>query len=263
MANIHSKNIIITGASYGIGESLARIIAQKGGNPILIARTEDKLQKLQQQVIKEFNVRCSYYVVDLTDIESWQACLDRIIAEYSQIDAIINNAGYGIFKTVEQTEWEEVERMFQLNVFALIKGTHHLLPHFIQNRHGHVINIASQAGKIATPKSAVYGATKHAVIGFTNALRLEVENQGVLVTSVNLGPIRTNFYKVADPSGKYQQSIRKIMLNPEYVANKIVAILFERKREVNMPQWMNFGSKCYQIFPNMLERLLKNKFYKK
>ncbi|MCT2537460.1 SDR family oxidoreductase [Aquibacillus koreensis] len=263
LSNIQSKNIIITGASSGIGHMMAIQVAKQGGNPILVARTEARLKKLQEQLVDTYDVDCRFYVVDLLDLQAWNNCLHKIVEDVQQIDAIINNAGFGIFDYIEKSDWNKIESMVQLNILALIRAVHQLLPHFIERKQGHIINIGSQAGKIATPKSAVYSATKHAVIGFTNALRLEVEEKGIFVTSVNLGPVRTNFFELADPSGTYQHSVDRFMLDPETVAKKVVGILFTNKREINMPRWMSAGSKMYQLFPSLMERLLKNQFNRK
>ena len=83
------------------------------------------------------------------------------------------------------------------------------------------------------------------------------------MTTVNLGPVKTNFFNVADPFGNYQQSVEKYMLDPNDVAEKIVKVLFTNKREINMPKWMDVGSRFYQVFPSLIERLLKSQFNKK
>lgn len=263
MSTLKGKNIIVTGASSGIGEMIARFIAEGGGSPILVARSELKLRTLQQEISNVYSVPCNYYTVDLTNLEQWRDGLNKIINDYSRVDAIVNNAGIGIFDFIENIKWEDIERMFQLNVFALMQGIHQILPHFEQNKQGHIINIASQAGKISTPKSSIYGATKHAVIGYTNALRLEVASKGIYVTTVNLGPVRTNFFDMADPTGSYQQSVDRFMLDPAYVARKVVGGLFKPKREINLPYWMDIGSRVYQMFPNLIEKLLKHQFNRK
>src|SRR5690625_7873825 len=100
---------------------------------------------------------------------------------------------------------------------------------------GHIVNIASQAGKLATPKSSASAATKHAVLGFTNALRLEAVKEGVQVTAANLGPVRTSFFKTADPEGAYQKNVAQYRLAPDYGARKVGRHWLTSKRETNMP----------------------------
>ncbi|MDC3415445.1 SDR family NAD(P)-dependent oxidoreductase [Aquibacillus salsiterrae] len=263
MTLIKDNKIIITGASSGIGEQLAKQIAKHGGIPIMLARNEQRLAKIHQEIWDDYQIDCEYYVVDLTNLDSYRQALDHLLENNNQIAALINNAGVGKFDYVDEAKNEDNEMMIQLNVLAMIEGVRVMLPHFVSNKWGHIINIGSQAGKIATPKSAVYSATKHAVIGFSNGLRLEVQDKGVFVTTVNIGPVKTNFFSVADPSGNYQQAVKRFMLDPEDVAIKVVDALFTPKREINLPKWMDAGSKLYQLFPGLMERFLKKQFNKK
>ncbi|WP_042145811.1 SDR family oxidoreductase [Paucisalibacillus sp. EB02] len=261
--NYQGKKVVVTGASSGIGEMLVRRIAANGGTPIMLARSLDKLRQLQQQIKEEYNIRAFYYKVDLTDDEEMNEVIASVIREHHVIHALVNNAGTGIFQYVEHTKWNDVELMFRLNVLAVIRMTKLFIPHFKANNEGHIVNIASQAGKISTPKSAVYASTKHAILGFTNALRQELADYHINVTAVNLGPVKTNFFSHADPDGNYQKSVAKYMLDPEKVALKIGENLFTRKREINMPMWMDIGSRFYQLFPGMMEKVLKKQFNKK
>lgn len=258
-----NKKVIVTGASSGIGERLVWHIAQNGGIPIMLARSIDQL-KSQQQLLKQAFQTTSYvYQIDLQNEKELDIVIEQILKEHEQIHGLINSAGVGIFDFVKDMQWQDVEWMFQLNVFALMRITKRLILHFSHYRQGHIINIASQAGKLATPKSAVYASTKHAVLGFTNALRLEVANKGIYVTAVNLGPVRTNFFITADPNGSYQKNVERYMLDPDNVAQKVVCYLFTDKREINLPGWMEMGSKLYQLFPKTMERLLEKQFNKK
>ncbi|WP_174613668.1 SDR family NAD(P)-dependent oxidoreductase [Virgibacillus ihumii] len=260
---IAGKKIIITGASSGIGERIAWQIAENGGIPIMVARSINKLKNQQMQIKKVCQVDSYAYQADLLNQKELVNVINQIISDHTQIHGLINNAGAAVFDYVRNMLWSDVEQMFQLNVFALMQGTKCLLPHFMQHNEGHIINVASQAGKIATPKAAVYAATKHAVLGFTNSLRLETTEYNIRVTSVNLGPVNTNFFAGADPTGDYQKNIERYMLNPDKVAVKVVKALFTDKREINLPGWMELGSKLYHLFPRALERLLKKQFDKK
>ncbi|MEN2766059.1 SDR family NAD(P)-dependent oxidoreductase [Ornithinibacillus xuwenensis] len=260
---LSGKNIIVTGASSGIGEMLVKQIAANGGIPIMLARSIDKLRQLQKQLKEAYQIDSHYYKVDLTNDHEVDEVIHRILDDHQHIHGLVNNAGSGVFNFVKETSVEEVQLMFQLNVLAVIRVTKLILPHLIEKGEGHIVNIASQAGKIATPKSAVYASTKHAIIGFTNALRQEVANHNIQVTTVNLGPVRTNFFSHADPEGNYRKNVEAYMLDPIQVATKITSHLFTNKREINMPWWMEFGSKLYQLFPSMMEKILKKQFNKK
>ncbi|WP_053219321.1 SDR family NAD(P)-dependent oxidoreductase [Virgibacillus senegalensis] len=260
---IAGKKIIVTGASGGLGEQIAKKIAQQGGVPILIARSEDTLRKLANELSETHQTNIPFYTADLTEIDQLEGVLADILEKHQPIQGLVNNAGFGVFDFFQDAQWSEVENMLKLNVIALVKVVHQLLPHLLQNQYGHIVNIASQAGKIATPKSSVYSASKHAVIGFSNALRLEVEQKGIWVTTVNPGPIATSFFDHADPSGEYRQAVGKYMLKADKVADQVVLNLFRKKREINLPRWMEFGSRLYQFSPGWMEKLLKNQFNKK
>ncbi|GAA5415435.1 putative oxidoreductase SA2266 [Paraliobacillus ryukyuensis] len=263
MRNFSNKRILLTGASSGIGKELAQALALRGANLILVARSTNKLLELKQTLEEAYAIDCAIYTVDLSKNEDWVKVLEEIKRKYPKIDALINNAGYGLFDQVEDVKTSDVEHMFQVNVFSLIESVKQLLPSFLNARRGHIINVASFAGKIATPKSSVYGATKHAVVGFSNALRLEVEQHGVYVTTVNLGPVRTNFFHIADPSGGYQQNVDRFMIEPSDVVRAIINSLFIRKREINLPRWMELGNRLYHLFPTLSERLLASQFNQK
>lgn len=260
---VASKKVIITGASSGIGERLVWHIARNGGVPIMLARSIDKLEAIQHQISEAFGIQASIYQVDLRDTAKRNVVFEQIFVDHASIHGLINNAGSGLFEYVESMNWEEAKKMFELNVFALMQGTQQVLTHFQSEGGGHIVNIASQAGKMATPKSSIYAATKHAVLGFTNALRMEVASKNIVVTAVNLGPVRTNFFVDADPTGSYQVKVAPFMLDPDRVARKIVSHLFKKKREINMPVWMEFGSKLYTLFPTAMEFILKSQFDKK
>lgn len=263
MKGFQNKKVVITGGSGGLGERIAWRVAENGGVPIIIARSQRNLEKVQREIRTKYNINSFWYQADLANNGEIEKVLHDVIKDQGTIHALVNNAGFGKFSLVEESNWEETQRMFQLNVFALIQGIEAILPHFRKNEAGHIINIGSQAGKIATPKSAAYAATKHAVLGYTNALRLEVEGTGIHVTSVNIGPMRTNFFETADPSGNYLLAVGKFMLDPDVVAKKIVRTLFKRRREINMPLWMEGGSRLYHLFPSLIEQMLRGQFNKK
>ncbi|WP_284140325.1 MULTISPECIES: SDR family oxidoreductase [unclassified Virgibacillus] len=260
---IKDKKIIVTGASSGLGKEIAWKIAANGGVPIMISRSMDKMQLEMEQIKTTYGIQSYCYEADLEDEGAIEAIVYTIIEEQQTIHALINNAGIGFFQYIKEMEWKQVERMFQLNTFAVMHLTRLLLPHFLARKEGHFITVASQAAKLATPKASYYAASKHAILGYTNALRLELSKDPIKVTAVNLGPVRTNFFAVADPEGTYVKNIEKYMLDPEQVAIKIVNRLFTNKREINMPYWMELGSKLHYLFPNIMETLLHKQFHQK
>ncbi|MFE8702573.1 SDR family NAD(P)-dependent oxidoreductase [Cytobacillus sp. FJAT-54145] len=257
------KTIFITGASGGIGAEMARLCAGRGANLALFARSLQKLEDLKKELESCYQVRVNVYQLDVSDTDSVKETFPKAISELGGVDILVNNAGFGVFREAHEASVDEVTGMFNVNVVGLIACSSVVLPYMRDQRSGHIINIASQAGKIATPKSSVYSATKHAVLGYTNSLRMELSNLNVFVTAVNPGPIATNFFAIADEKGTYVKNVQKFMLQPEFVAKKVVDAMFTRTREINLPRWMNFGSAIYVLFPGLFEkiagRMLKQK----
>ncbi|WP_210365659.1 SDR family oxidoreductase [Bacillus sp. REN3] len=263
MQSLTGKNIIITGASGGIGAEIARLCAERGANLVLLARGIDKLQALKGELESMHSVKVDVHQLDVSDTDAIKAMFGMVLSEIGHADILVNNAGFGIFDLAHEAKIEEIKSMFAVNVIGLMACTSMVLPGMKQRRSGHIINIASQAGKIATPKSSVYSATKHAVLGYTNSLRMELAEDNVFVTSVNPGPIATNFFNIADKQGTYVKNVERFMLQPEYVARQVVDRMMTKTREINLPRWMNAGSIFYSLFPRAFERLGKKAFNQK
>lgn len=260
---LKGKHVVITGASSGIGEKIALMVAELGARPILLARSIDKLQTISEQINQKTGANSLFFQLDVSDIEQVQKVFSQIKLEAGHIDILVNNAGFGVFDSFHEADFTDIEKMFQVNVLGLMACTKEVLPVMMAQNSGHIINIASQAGKLATPKSSGYSATKHAVLGFTNSLRLELSKTNIHVSAVNPGPIETNFFTIADKSGNYVKNVNRFMLKSDYVANKIVQLMLTPKRELNLPGWMNVGSTVYNLIPGLAERFLGGFFDKK
>ena len=169
---------VITGASSGIGTALARQLAREGHHLVLAARRDDRLAMLEQELraagATALAVRC-----DVTKRDEAEELIHRTVREFGRIDVLVNNAGRGHFSSVEDTTDEMIENMFAVNVYALWHTTRPALTYMRARGSGHIINIASMAGKIAFPYNSAYVAAKHACVGFTHALRLELAETGI------------------------------------------------------------------------------------
>ncbi|MBU8907831.1 SDR family NAD(P)-dependent oxidoreductase [Desertibacillus haloalkaliphilus] len=257
------KVIVITGASSGIGAQLAYDLASYGATPVLLARSVDKLETHCSQIEQKTGVKPDYYQLDVTSLEDVQATFLAIFHEHKHIDVLVNNAGFAIFDSFLDADLSELKAMFDVNVYGMMACTKAVLPSMIERNQGHIINIGSLAGKLATPKSSGYAATKHAVLGFTNGVRLELQQTNVHVTSVNPGPIKTPFFETADQTGTYVKNVERMMLEPTYVSSKIIDVIRRPKREVNVPTWMSIGTIFYQLFPGLIEKFGGKKFNQK
>lgn len=261
--DLEGKTVVITGASSGLGEHIAYKCAENKARLFLLARNEDRLNRVAHRIREEYGVDCTIMAMDVSDLRKIPAIFETIFEEVEAVDVLINNAGYGLFAEAENLQVTDLERMFSINVLGLISCTKAVIPSMRERQFGHIINIASQAGKLATPKSSAYAATKHAVLGFTNSLRMEMSRFGVYVTAVNPGPIRTEFFQHTDPEGVYIKSLGRVVLEPEKVARKIVQVIFTKKREINLPWWMNWTSILHALMPDTVERLGRKAFFKK
>ncbi|WP_066312580.1 SDR family oxidoreductase [Bacillus sp. FJAT-29814] len=260
---VNGKNIVITGASGGIGAEIARLCAASGANLVLLARSIDKLQQLESELEQKYQINVEVFQLDVANTDQVKQVFEQIFASVGDVDILVNNAGFGVFREAHEARIDEIKGMFEVNVVGLMACTSMVLPKMRARRYGHIINIASQAGKIATPKSSVYSASKHAVLGYTNSLRMELDGFNIGVTSVNPGPIATNFFTIADEKGTYVKNVQKFMLKPEYVAQKVVSSMLTKTREINLPRWMNMGSVVYVLFPRLFERIGKRVLNKK
>ena len=186
--------------------------------------------------------------------------VEELYQRYGQIDILVNNAGYGIFEEFDQITNEQIHAMFEVNTFALMNLSRLIGTHMKEAGKGHIVNIVSMAGLVATAKSSLYSATKFASIGFSNALRLELMPFGVHVTTVNPGPIRTTFFDQADPDGTYVKAVDRYILEPDFVAKKIVKNFGKPKRELNLPWLLNLTHKLYTLFPRISDKLASKMF---
>ncbi|RYL94816.1 SDR family oxidoreductase [Sporolactobacillus sp. THM7-4] len=251
---LENKIIVITGASSGVGREIAIECAAKGAIVLLLARRLDKLVAVEKKIEQNGLGKSRSFAVDVSDMKQVERVFAEIVVQFHRIDVLINCAGFGKFEPLTEADLDEARKMFSVNVIGLMACTKSVLPVMFRQEAGQIVNIASIAGKIATPKSTVYSATKHAVLGFTNALRMEVEDRGITVTAVNPGPIQTAFFAKADPEGSYLSHVEKFMLQPGYVAQRTVQAIEKRKREVNLPWYMGLGAKLYQLSPSLFEK---------
>ena len=209
-----TQTILITGTSSGFGEATARLFAARGWNVIATMRNPEASNALQLGD----NVLVTR--LDVEDLDTIEAAISEGIARFGRIDALVNNAGYGLFAVFEGASREAVKRQFDVNVFGVMDVTRAILPHFRSNRKGTIINISSGAGVVGFPMASLYSASKFAVEGFTEALGYELSGLGITVKLVEPGgapstgfmarsgsegapiPVATDYYPFLDHIGK-------------------------------------------------------------
>ena len=180
---------LVTGASSGIGEATALRLLRDGFVVYGAARRVEKMAGLVAQGGQAL-------ALDVTDEASMEAAVETILAAHGRIDVLVNNAGYGSYGAVEDVPLDEARRQVEVNLFGLARMTQLVLPAMRAQRSGTIVNVSSIGGKIYTPLGAWYHATKHAVEGFSDALRFEVAEFGIRVVIVEPGAISTEFVDV-------------------------------------------------------------------
>jgi hypothetical protein len=189
---------LITGASSGIGAAFAKELAARKYDLVLVARSQDKLEALAQQVEQEHKIHTEVIVKDLTLPSAAQELFDVVCQKGLAIDLLINNAGFGDYGAFAERNLAKQTQMIQLNVIALMELTHLFLAGMRQRRSGKIINVASIAAYQPLPYLSVYGATKAFVLSFTEAIWAENKDSGIKILALCPGPTESQFFEVAE-----------------------------------------------------------------
>lgn len=249
------KIIVITGASGGIGQATAYLCAKKGWTVVLIGRAEKTLIKIHTEVSK-YNSESRYFLLDVTSQEKVRKTIQEILNHYGKVDAWVNNAGYGLFSSLEEANLQDYHGMMEANYFGTVYCTKGILPTLIKQKQGVIINVASVGGLIATAKSGGYSASKAATIQFTRCMRQEVRGTGIRVFSINPGPVETPFFDHNLASRQYRDKVKTFMISPEKVAQAIVKGIEKGNHDIILPWYMGIGSKLYHLFPRFYEKVI-------
>lgn len=260
---LQDKVVVVTGGPAGLGEQICYEAARQGAIVVTCARRINLIGKVKENCMEISGQPAYALQLDVSNPESVDIFFERLKSEVGEVDVLINNAGFGIFENFVDFDFDKVRRMFEVNILGMMYLTQKIAIDMVKREEGQIVNIASMAGKMATAKSAVYSATKFAVLGFSNALRLELKPANVKVTTVNPGPIATEFFDKADPSGDYLSSIEFFVLQPEKLARKIIRGIQRERREVNAPQVMELAARFYTLFPHVGDFLAGGLFNKK
>jgi len=188
---------LITGASSGIGKELATIHAEKGGNLILVARGQDKLNDLKAELEKKHGIQVNTIAKDLSETGAAKELFNEIESLDIQVDYLMNNAGFGLVGKFHELPWERQMQMINLNMVALTELTYLLLPSMVARNNGKILNTSSTAALIPGPLQAVYFASKAYVSSFSNAIAEELYDKDITVTALLPGATETSFAKTS------------------------------------------------------------------
>jgi uncharacterized protein len=193
------RSALVTGASSGIGASCARLLAAGGTDLVLVARGLGKLTELAARLADEHKVNVELLAADLTEPQACAAVEARLADAARPVELLVNNAGFGVSGPFAASPVASAESQIKLNVLALTRLAHAVLPGMLERGHGGILNVSSMAGFLLAPGSATYAATKAFVTLFSESLRVEVRRQGVHVTALCPGFTRTEFH-AANPA---------------------------------------------------------------
>jgi short-subunit dehydrogenase len=207
------KVILVTGASTGIGRETVKLFQAKNWKVAATMRRPEESEDLQ----KIADVECIR--LDVTDIDSIRSAIAETLEKFGRIDAVVNNAGYGVVGPFEASTYEQVNRQLQTNIIGLMNVCREIIPYFREQKRGHIVNIASVGGRMTFPLYSLYHATKWAVEGFSESLQYELEQFNIRVKIIEPGPIKTDFYDRSQVIAKkegltaYDHFVEKVVPN--------------------------------------------------
>ena len=231
---------LITGASGGIGLSMARELAKRKIDLLIVARSTDKLSAAKKEIEEKYKVRVEFLSLDLSQLGSASKVANWVSENSFAVRILINNAGYGIWGSVEKTPWAQLNNMMQLNMVTIAELCHAMLPELKKHSKSYILNTASTAAYQAVPTLATYAATKSFVVLFTRGLRKELRNSNVSVTCLSPGATSTNFIDRAGMEALKERA-EKFSMSADQVAKIAITGMFNEKAEV-IPGFMNWLS---------------------
>lgn len=258
MKYLHNKTIWITGASSGIGEALAMALSTLPVKLILSARREAELQRVQSACNDAAQI--AILPLDLVNFESHAAKTEEAIKLFGQVDVLINNGGISQRSLVKDTVLDVDRQLMEVNYLGAVSLTKCLVPHMLKRGSGHFVTVTSLTGKFGTPYRSGYAASKHALHGFYDSLRAELENQGIRVTIAAPGFVKTNVSLNAfmgDGSrANVMDDAQANGISAEACANAIIKAIGKKKREVYIGR-ESYGVYVKRFFPGLFARIIK------
>ena len=254
--NVSEKVVVITGASMGIGEAIARLFADEAARVVLLSRDAGRAEAARERIGRPENTLA--LSCDVRNREEIDRVVSLTLHHFQRIDVWINNAGHGLMDTVAHVDMTACRETFDTNFFGTVACMQAALAVMKQQGSGAIINISSVAGHIPLPFHAVYSATKFAMNAFGKAANVELKGSGIHVMTVCPGYVKTDFganaikrngAKTVRPS-----SVRGISV--QRVARAVLRGYLKQKREVVVPWTMHPAIKVYQLFPGLVERTM-------
>ena len=226
-----SSYALITGASKGIGRSLAASLARRKYNLLLVARSSPDLAALSAQLTAEYGVQTHYLALDLSQPAAALQLRDWCAEQQFKVSLLVNNAGYGVWGYFDELPLEDQCNMLQLNMQLPVELSYHMIPLLKQHPKAYILNVSSTAAYQAVPTMTLYAASKSFMLTFSRGLRHELKRTGISVSCLCPGPVNTNFLERAGMQAM-QATAEKYGMTPERVAEKALKGLFAGRPEI-------------------------------
>lgn len=264
MSTIQGKVVIVTGASSGIGEATARLFGNAGARVVLAARRVDRLEAVAKEIeAAGAGAEALAVAADLSKLADIQTLVDKSLERFGRVDVLVNNAGFGRLNFLDRLDpLKDIEPQYQVNVLGYVLTTRLVLPIMMKQKSGHIINVASMAGKVATPTYTIYASCKFAIDGFSQALRREVEPWGIRVSVIYPTGVATEFGQHAGIQRKTKYTTPKsLLLTADDVGRAVLRLAAgNRSAEVLMPGVNFFAKHVNQLFPWLVDWLMIRNF---
>lgn len=259
MRSLVNKKVLITGASSGIGAATAIEFAKAGAEVILVARNEKKLRKLTADIISTGG-KAIFFSVDVSDYEAVQKLGEDVIGVAGVPDVLVNNAGRGIWKFIDETGFEEVSEMMAVPYFAAFYLTKVFLPLMQKRNSGHIVNMTSYAGFIAFSGATAYIAARNAMIGFHNALTADLYKTNIKTSLAYFAKVTSDYWQNNPGSEERLPTSQSLIpiITPEKAARAIVKGVQKNKRKIATPFMIFVMNGLIRYFPSVT-RLIINK----
>ncbi|MGL5080443.1 MAG: SDR family NAD(P)-dependent oxidoreductase [Microcoleaceae cyanobacterium] len=263
------NTVLITGASQGSGRATALLFARQGYNVVLAARQPDRLEQTAEEV-RSLGVSALAISTDVGNMQQVQTLVDRSLEFCGSIDVLVNNAGICLTGPIEKTTLEDWQQILNTNLWGYIHTIQAILPHFLQQKSGTIVNVGSFGGKMPLPGMTAYCTSKYAVTGLTETLRLELAGKGIHVCAVHPGIINSNFLERAQFRGNHESELEQqrqqmnaalksaIVSQPEDIANAIWDVVRKQQPEVVVGPAL-FATEAHRLFPGLIQFLFKKR----
>ena len=226
--------VVVTGASSGIGWETALAFARRGAIVVAAARRKDRLEQLAGAIEAAGGTALAVQC-DVSELDQVENLRETVHHTFGRCDVLVNNAGVPGGGPFTKLSVDRIERVVRVNYLGVLYCTKAFLGEMLDAGRGHIVNVASLAGRYAVPGSSVYSSTKHAVVAFSEALYYEIAPQGVQVTTVNPSFVRTEGFSAGD----MEKLPKAIVLDADHVAEAIVSVVRREKApEISVPRWM-------------------------